>query len=167
MKNRCIINLQEHNLLQETIYESKPDNNKQTYDETTEEFDNLRHSLWHFLRQISFQLRTWSWLKQTILVYALVQVSSLKTPQTVTHISTIVSFDNALSLFSILFEVHTLSQTKILSELFSHPFAILCFFALLFFILIACPIITGGITAPKRHHHGSTMLGKHKLREMS
>lgn len=167
MKNMCIINLQEHNILHETVYESKPDNNKQTYDEITEEFDNLRHSLWHFLRQISFQLRTWCWLKETILVHALVQVSSLKTPQTVTHISTIVSFDNALSLFSILFEVHTLSQTKILSELFSRPFASLRFFTLLFFILIACPIIIGGIAAPKRHHHGSTMPRKHKLREMS
>ena len=133
--------------------------NKRGSQEVAAELDSLRHSLWHLRRQISFQIGTWCWLTQTVLAHASAQASSSETPQTVTQVSIVGSLDNAPTFFSILFDVQTLSQTKISSELFSRPLALfnLCSSALLFFILHACPAIIAGIDAPNRDHHGSTI----------
>ena len=118
----------------------------------------MRHSLWHLRRHMSFQLGTWCWLTQTVRAHASAQASSSDTPQTVTQVSGIGSFENAPTFFSILFDVHTLSQTKISSEFFSLPRALcnLCSSACLFFMRKACPATTAGMAA-KRDHHTSTI----------
>lgn len=123
------------------------------------ESESLRHSLWHLLKQTSFQLGTWCWFTQTVRAQASAHASSSDTPQTVTQVSGIGSFEKAPTFFNILFDVHTLSQTKISSELFSLPLALfnLCSSARFFFSLKACPATIAGIAAPNRDHHTSTI----------
>ncbi|KAH1267312.1 hypothetical protein GmHk_01G002571 [Glycine max] len=64
------------------------------------------------------------------------------------------SLEKEPTFLSILFEVQTLSQTKISSELLSLPRALcsLCSSARRFFTRNACPATTTGIAAPKRDH---------------
>lgn len=123
------------------------------------ELESLRHSLWHLLRQISFQLGTWCWLTQTVLAQASVQASISETPHTVTQVSGVGSLESALTFFSILLDVHTLSHTKLSSDLFSRPPELvkLCSSARLLFILRACPATTAGMAAPNSDHHISTI----------
>jgi hypothetical protein len=81
--------------------------------------ESLRHSLWHLLRQTSFELGTRCWLTQTA------QASSSETPQMVTQVSRIGSLEKASTFLSIRLEVQMRSQTKTLSELISRPRATL------------------------------------------
>lgn len=108
---------------------------------------------------MSFQLATWCWFTQTVRAQASEQASSSDTPQTVTQVSGIGSLEKAPTFFSILLEVQTLSQTKISSELFSLPRALLILSSSprLFFILNACPPISAGTAAANRGHHTSTI----------
>lgn len=124
------------------------------------EGESLRHSLWHLLRQTSFQFGTWCWLTQTVRAHASEQASSSDTPQTVTQVSGMGSFENAPTFLSILLDVQTLSQTNMSSDVFSLPRAllILCSSARRFLILKACPATMAGIAAPKRDHHTSTIV---------
>ncbi|KAI9157384.1 hypothetical protein LWI28_021684 [Acer negundo] len=81
---------------------------------------------------------------QTVPAQESEQASSSETPQTVTQVSTVGSFDKAPTFFSILFDVHTLLHNKTSSKLFSRRLPPLSLYssALLFFIRGACPIIT-------------------------
>jgi len=126
--------------------------NETNYWEDWEE--SFKHSLWHLLRHVSFQLGTWCWLTQTVRAQASAHASRSDTPQTVTQVSGIGSFEKEPTFFNILFEVHTLSQTKISSELLSLPLALfnLCSSAFLFLTLNACPATTTGIAAPTNDH---------------
>ncbi|KAG9451047.1 hypothetical protein H6P81_011012 [Aristolochia fimbriata] len=107
------------------------------------------------LRQRSFQLGTWCWFTQTVRAQASAQASSSETPQTVTQVSGVGSFENAPTFFSILLDVQTLSHTNKSSWLLSRPLASfsLCSSARLLFALIACPKPMAGIAAPTRVHH--------------
>jgi hypothetical protein len=86
--------------------------------------------------------------------HASAQASRSDTPQTVTQVSGMGSFEKVPTFFNILFDVQTLSQTKISSELLSLPLALfnLCSSAFFFFTLRACPATTKGIAAPTSDH---------------
>jgi hypothetical protein len=123
--------------------------------------ESLRHSLWHLLRQTSFELGTRCWLTQ------MAQASSSETPQMVTQVSRIGSLEKASTFLSIRLEVQMRSQTKTLSELISHPRATLrrCSSSRHRLIQIAWPATNAGITAPSNDHHVSTILfSRHRLR---
>lgn len=125
------------------------------------ESDNLRHSLWHLRRQMSFQLGTWCWLTHTVRAQASAQASSSETPHTVMQVSGMGSLAKAPTFFNILLDVQTLSHTKISSPLFSRLQALLnlCSSTCLALVLKALPaMITGMAAAPSRVHHGSTIV---------
>lgn len=111
--------------------------NKNTYTHQEDrETDNLRHSFWHLRRQTSFQFGTWCWLTQTVRAQASAQASTSEAPHTVTQVSVIGSLENDPTFFSILFDVQTLSHTKISSAPFSLPRALLIRCSSACFVLI-------------------------------
>uniref|UniRef100_K4AG88 Uncharacterized protein n=1 Tax=Setaria italica TaxID=4555 RepID=K4AG88_SETIT len=124
--------------------------------------ESLRHSLWHLLRQTSFQLGTWCWLTQTVRAQASAQASSSETPQTVTQVSGMGSLEKAPTFLSIRLEVQTRSQTKTSSELFSRPRAALrrCSSSRRRLMRMNWPATSAGIAAPSRGHHASTIASR-------
>jgi len=59
---KSILNKVYHEISQGNVKTQSKTNNrhgKRASQEVAEELDSLRHSLWHLLRQISFQLGTW------------------------------------------------------------------------------------------------------------
>jgi hypothetical protein len=59
---KSILNELYHEISQGNVKTQSKTNNrhgKRASQEVAEELDSLRHSLWHLLRQISFQLGTW------------------------------------------------------------------------------------------------------------